>query len=115
LSIDVQLYLLNAGLTGGAFFAAWQAFGLRKTYRSKSSWVGAFTFLSMGLHQAYDLYRLQSAIAEARAKGYMIDHLTTEQWLSGVLWLYVIVAGFILWLHLQHRENVGLRRDNMEA
>lgn len=110
MSIDVQLYLLTGGLTVLGLVAAWQAFRLGTIYRSHASWIGAVTFLLLAGRQAYALYRLQHNINEARERGYMIERLTAEQWLVGVLWGYVIMAGFITWQHLQRRDlkKIGL-------
>lgn len=104
MSIDTQLYLLTAGIAIGMSIVAWQAFQLRKIYRSHSSLIGALSFLALGLKQVYGLIRLHSLIAEARAKGVMIEHLSIEQWLVGVFWNYLIIMSFIFWLHLQHRD-----------
>lgn len=95
-SIDTQLYILTSGLAILGLIAAWQAFRLRSIYRSYSSWIGAFTFLLLAGRQVYALYRLKANLAEARRLGYMIDHLSAEQWVIGVLWPYVILAGFVL-------------------
>lgn len=103
-SIDAQLYLLTSGLAILGLIAAWQAFRLRKIYRTYSSWIGAVTFLLLAGRQVYVLYRLRSNIAEARRLGYMIDHLSLEQWIVGVLWMYLTAVGFVLWQHRQHRD-----------
>ena len=104
LSIDTQLYLIAGGLTLLLLFAAWQAFKLRGIYRSNSSWVGAFTFFLLASRQAFTLYRLKSNIAAARARGIMIDHLTTEQWLVAVVWAYAVAIGFVVWMHWQRQD-----------
>lgn len=104
MSIDVQLYLIVGGLVVCSLITTWQAFQLRKIYRSSSSLIGALAFLAFGGKQVYGLVRLKSNIAGARLRGVMIDHLSTEQWLVGVVWSYAIVFGFILWMHWQHRD-----------
>lgn len=103
-SIDVQLYLLSGGLAVLGLVAAAQSLRLRKIYRSRSSWIGAFAFLLLAGRQVYALYRLKANLAEARRLGYMIDHLSVEQWIVGVLWPYAILASFVIWQHWQHRE-----------
>lgn len=104
MSIDLQLYLITIGIVAGTLIAAWQAFKLRSIYRSNSSLFGAFVFLLLGARQLYGLIRLKSTIADLRAKGVMIDHLTTEQWIVGVVWVYAIVIGFIIWQHWKRRD-----------
>lgn len=104
MNIDVQLYLLTSGLAILGLVATWQAFRLRKIYRSYSSWIGAFTFLLLAGRQVYALYRLKSNLAEARRLGYMIDHLSVEQWIVGIVWPYAIFAGFIAWQHWQRAD-----------
>lgn len=110
MSIDAQLYILTSGLALGMVVVAWQAFRLRKVYRSHSALIGAITFLLLGSRQVYTLFRLRSNIAQARRQGIMIDHLSLEQWLVGVVWGYAIVIGFLIWMHWQHRdlEKLGL-------
>lgn len=103
-SIDTQLFLLTGGLALGMTIVAWQAFRLREIYRSRSALVGAVTFLLLGSRQVYNLFRLRSNIADARTRGIMIDHLSLEQWLVGVVWGYAIVIGFLIWMHWQHRD-----------
>jgi hypothetical protein len=104
MTIDFQLYLITSGLAVGALIAAWKAFHLRSILRSRSSLFGAFIFLLLGARQSYSLFRLKANLVDARAKGYMIDHLSTEQWLVGVLWPYVVIYGFVFWLYWQHRD-----------
>lgn len=104
MNIDAQLYILTSGLAALGLVAAWQAYRLRKIYRTYSSWIGAVTFLLLAGRQVYALIRLRANIAEARRLGYMIDHLSAEQWVVGILWPYVIFTGFILWQHWQHRD-----------
>lgn len=110
MSIDAQLYILTSGLALGMAVVAWQAFRLRKVYRSHSALIGAITFVLLGSRQVYTLFRLRSNIAQARRQGVMIDHLSLEQWLVGVVWGYAIVIGFLIWMHWQHRdlEKLGL-------
>lgn len=103
-SIDAQLYILTSGLAALGLIAAWQALRLRNIYRSYSSWIGAITFLLLAGRQVYALIRLRANLAEARRLGYMIDHLSTEQWLVGVVWPYAVIVGFILWQDRQHRD-----------
>lgn len=104
MTIDTQLYLLTGGLSVLGLVSAWQAWRLRMIYRSRSSWIGMVTFLLLGGRQAYSLFRLRTNISDARARGAMIDHLTIEQWIVGVLWVYAIMIGFVAWQHWQHRE-----------
>lgn len=111
MTIDNQLYLLTGGLAVLSIIAAWQASKLRSIYRSGSSWVGAITFFLLGARHVYSLVRLKSNIAGARARGVMIDHLTTEQWIVGVGWVYVIMIGFVAWQHWQHRDLKKLGID----
>jgi hypothetical protein len=104
LSIDSQLYLLTAGLVLGMGFASYQAFRLKLSYRSHSSLIGSLAFMALTGRQVYGLYRLRSAIAEARAKGVMIERLSWEQWVVNVGWVYLVVALFIWWLTWQRRD-----------
>lgn len=104
MSIDVQLYLLTSGLASLGLVAVWQAWRLRRIYRSYASWIGAATFLLLSGRQVYALVRLHANLAEARRIGYMIDHLSLEQWIVGVLWPYAIFAGFVLYQHQQRRD-----------
>lgn len=104
MTIDTQLYLITAGLALGSAVAAWQAFQLRNFYRSGSALFGAFVFLSLGARQIYTLIRLHAAIADARARGIMIDHLSTEQWIVGVAWTYQITIGFIVWQYWKRQD-----------
>lgn len=103
-SIDAQLYVLTGGLATLGIVAARQAWRLRTIYRSHASWIGAITFLLLAGRQIYALYRLQHNIKEARLRGYMIERLTAEQWIVGVLWGYAIMGGFVLYQHYQHRD-----------
>ena len=107
-SVDIQLYLLSSGLTTLSMVAAWQSWRLRKIYRSRSSLIGVVTFVLLGGRQAYVLFRLKNNIAAARAKGLMIESLTTEQWIVSVLWAFAIMIGFVTWQHWQHRELKAL-------
>ena len=104
MSIDLQLYLLSGGLAGGGAIAAWQSFRRRKIYRSTSAFIGMVTFVLLGTRQVYSILRLRSSIAQARTRGTMIEHLSIEQWIVGVLWGYLIIVGFVLWQHWQHLE-----------
>lgn len=104
MSIDAQLYLLTGGLSIIIGFAAYQAYTLKNLYKSKSSALGAFIFILLGARQVYSLLRLHHNIADARANGVMIDHLTLEQWLVGVVWAYLIAFGFTIWLHWQRND-----------
>lgn len=104
MSIDHQLFLIVGGFALAMLIPAWQSFQLRAIYRSGSSAVGALTFLMLAGKNVYGFLRLRANIADARAKGIMIDHLTPEQWIVGVVWSFAIAAGFIWWLHWQHRD-----------
>lgn len=104
LAIDTQLYLITSGIAALTLIAAWQAFKLRSIYRSGSSLFGACVFLLLGARQLYGLIRLHSTIADLRAKGVMIDHLTVEQWLVGVVWIYAILVGFVVWQHWKRND-----------
>lgn len=104
MSIDAQLYVITAGLTLGVLVAAWQAYQLKKLYRSKSSAFGAFVFVLFGARQTYSLLRLKANISAARAQGTMIDHLNAEQWIVGVVWAYAIIVGFNVWLHWKYLD-----------
>lgn len=97
--VVVQFYLLTCGICFLSGVAALQALMFKKYYPSGSSWLGMIAFVLWGLRFAYNTYRLGHSIEEARAKGYMIEHLTTEQWLVAVIWAYAITLAFILWQH----------------
>lgn len=99
LSIDTQLYILSVGICIIQLIPIYQAYVLKTLYKSNSALFGAFVFFLSGSRQAYVLFRLRYNIADARAKGYMIDHLTLEQWLVGIVWIYAIGIGFVIWLH----------------
>lgn len=111
ISIDTQLYLITGGLAVLVGFAAYQAYRLKDLYRSKSSAFGAFVFMLFGLRQIYTLFRLKHNIADARAKGVMIESLSLEQWLVGVLWAYAIAIGFVIWLYWQRNDLKKLGYD----
>lgn len=110
-TIDVQLYLFTAGLTLALLVAAWQAGRLHNEYRSRSSVVGALAFLLLALRQVYAMLTLRSAIADARTRGFMIEQFTLEQWLTLVIWPYIVAGLFIWWLTWKRIENRRLVRD----
>lgn len=104
MTIDTKLYLITGGIAALSLVATWQAFRLKTIYGSGSSLFGAFVFFLFGARQFYLLIRLKTQIAEARAQGVMIDKLTVEQWVVGVIWVYAIVIGFVIWMHWRRRD-----------
>ena len=104
MTIDTQLFLITGGLTICSLVCAWQAYMLGGILRANSAKFGAFVFFLLGARQVYGMIRLKANIATARARGVMIDQLTVEQWLVGVIWVYAIMIGFIIWLHWRRSD-----------
>lgn len=122
MTIDVQIWVVSGTFTLLSLVAAWQAWRLKKIYRSGSSWIGMITFILLGGQRLYGLFRLQANIEKSRAiieeakakgvnmRGVNLDRLSPEQWL-GVAWSFAIIFGFIVWQHWQHRDfekNFGI-------
>lgn len=104
MTIDTQLFLITGGLVICAVIAAWQAWKLGGILRANSAKFGAFVFFLLGARQVYGMIRLKANIADARARGVMIDRLTVEQWIVGVIWVYAIMIGFIVWMHWRRSD-----------
>lgn len=104
MDIEAQLYIITGGICILFLIPIYQAYVLKTLYKSKSSLFGAFVFFLVGSRQTYALFRLKHNINELKAKGVIIEKLTIEQWLVGVVWVYAIAIGLIIWLHWKRHD-----------
>jgi hypothetical protein len=106
-SIVTQLILILLGITIIYGLTIVQSILLWRFYKSWSWLIGAVTFFLLGARQIWGLLQLPSAIIQAQMQGTMITHLTGQQWI-GVVWAYIIGAGFICFLDHQRRDLLKL-------
>ena len=102
--------IIVLGLAVGFVVIVFQMVALARIYRSWSWWVGAGTFLLLGVKQQYALVKLPAVIVQAQLKGVMIESMTTEQWVN-VAWSYAVTAGFIWWLDWMRRDFEKVRES----
>lgn len=103
MNILMQIQLIVLGLGIAYAVVVMQIFILARIYRSWSWWIGAATIIALATRQLYLIIKVPTSILEAHLRGYMIDHLSSDQWVQ-VGWQYLVAVGFIVWMDWQRRD-----------